>query len=647
MGLDSSKFRQGQKQSSDDLRKTKEDATTSAKSIEASGKNAAAFFSKLRTEALTLFAVFTAGRGLKDFIRDITGSDAATSRLAHNLGMSTDTLSEWEGAAQRTGGSAAATAASFDNLTQQIQEFSLGKGGESIKYFRALGVQIADASGKMRPMNDILLDLADKFSHMDPRQAITFGRAIGLDDGTINLLEKGRAGVEALLAAQKRLGVANDADGQRAQQLQNSLLDLQQAVTSLGRTILNDLSPTVIQILSAMDDWIQKNREWLASQITAYLIQFREKAVELFEYLKTVDWSKVIADAKDFAASVWEIIKQINDLVEKTTGWTKLAEVFFAAWAISKFAPLISAFTSIASLVLGVTTGVVGLTTALAAPALLAGLAALAIYEGISSGAGKEELDKEKQLHDQNMKDHPENIIGQDTETRSNPFLEWYRQKAPSWMGGAAKTTAQQDALSKQAMDYFTSQGWTPQQSAGIVGNLQQESSFDEKAGAGTAHQGLAQWSSARQADIEAHFGKKLMSMSYAEQLAAVQWELTAGRYKNVGDKLHQATSYGESATIIDQRYESPGNYEYEDARRSANAGARLKAYQGNLSTGAAPSAIRTGNTTTSSNSNSEVHVNGPININTKATDAKGIAVSLRGALRDNMIVSQANFGLA
>jgi hypothetical protein len=60
LGLDASRFTSGSKQASADLRKTKEDANAAAKQIEASGRQAAEFFKRLRNEAIALFATFTA-----------------------------------------------------------------------------------------------------------------------------------------------------------------------------------------------------------------------------------------------------------------------------------------------------------------------------------------------------------------------------------------------------------------------------------------------------------------------------------------------------------------------------------------------------------------------------------------------------------
>jgi hypothetical protein len=180
-------------------------------------------------------------------------------------------------------------------------------------------------------------------------------------------------------------------------------------------------------------------------------------------------------------------------------------------------------------------------------------------------------------------KDIPEE---QQRQYANSPF---YSQNESLWdrakrlMGGGSKsapTTSEQAGLSKHAMDYFTSQRWTPEQAAWIIGNLQQESSFNAGAKNDSGHAGIAQWSLERQADIAQHFGKPVSAMSYAEQLAAVQWELTEGKYKNVGKALKQTTGEGPASVVIDHGFESPGNYDAEDPQRIANSTASLSAWK-------------------------------------------------------------------
>ena len=107
-----------------------------------------------------------------------------------------------------------------------------------------------------------------------------------------------------------------------------------------------------------------------------------------------------------------------------------------------------------------------------------------------------------------------------------------------------------------------------------MLGNLQQESSLNPQSGAGTAHQGIAQWNDDRRKAIEDHFHKSLMDMSFDEQLEAINWEVTAGKYKNVGTELKSGShEAGRAAAIIDRDYEAPanpGSLELPEGRRQA-----------------------------------------------------------------------------
>ena len=288
---------------------TAEEAQAS-KDAEAFSKKRAESYRKIGQEILGLVAIFTAGRSLKQFATDITASDAAVGRLAHNLGMSTQDVTAWEGAVERAGGSAAGIDGTLHGLTQQLQQLAITGQSAVVPYFQALGVHISDASGKMRPMGDMLLDLADKFQGLDPARATALGAGIGLDQGTINLLQQGRGAVQQLLDEQRKMGVVSAEDAERAQRLQNSLLDLRQMMTSLGRTILNDVTPYVIEFIHWLDELLQANRKGLAAEIT-------EKIKALGDFLKRIDWPEVQKGAKQFAHEVMEIAEVVDHLVDR------------------------------------------------------------------------------------------------------------------------------------------------------------------------------------------------------------------------------------------------------------------------------------------------------------------------------------------
>lgn len=257
IGLDPSKYTTGRKEIEKDFDKTKERAQRTAKDIELFGKKGSEFFSKMKKEALELFAAFLGARGLKDLIVNTTQMEASTGRFAKTLGTSVEELSRWRNAAILAGGSAEGMDQSMNGLRQNFEQFARTGQSDVIQYFRALKIAVVDAKGNLRPLGDILLDLADKFSKMPAPEAKWFGKAIGLDEGTINLLIKGREEVKKYLDEASRVGTISDEQSKAAIRLQESWRRLAQAGQTYGRWITEGLSGP----LSDVFDWLTKLSE--------------------------------------------------------------------------------------------------------------------------------------------------------------------------------------------------------------------------------------------------------------------------------------------------------------------------------------------------------------------------------------------------
>ncbi len=131
---------------------------------------------------------------------------------------------------------------------------------------------------------------------------------------------------------------------------------------------------------------------------------------------------------------------------------------------------------------------------------------------------------------------------------------------------------------SKEAMDFFISKGWTPEQAAGIVGNLIIESgnfSSDvisgKRRGDGGKAVGIAQWHPPRQAIFEKQYGKPLAGASFREQLEFVNWELN-NTEKEAGDSLKKAKTADEAARIVDSQYERSSGQAIQQRQQQALA---------------------------------------------------------------------------
>lgn len=166
-----------------------------------------------------------------------------------------------------------------------------------------------------------------------------------------------------------------------------------------------------------------------------------------------------------------------------------------------------------------------------------------------------------------------------------------YRDQRGQMMAGTARSgktgingSKESKARIDQAMNYFTSQGWTKEQAAGIVGNLHKESggfaddvvSGKRKGDSGKAV-GIAQWHPDRQANFKKRYGKNLEGSSFAEQLAFVDYEMRHGTEKKAGNLLKKAKTAQQAGSIVSEYYERPANKQLEKVQRAQIADNILK----------------------------------------------------------------------
>jgi hypothetical protein len=76
----------GQQEAADSFKKTREGLITCGKEVERSAKGATEGLAVARKAALSIFTIFTTGKGIQQFIPDLTTSTFAAANLANVLG---------------------------------------------------------------------------------------------------------------------------------------------------------------------------------------------------------------------------------------------------------------------------------------------------------------------------------------------------------------------------------------------------------------------------------------------------------------------------------------------------------------------------------------------------------------------------------
>lgn len=261
LGLDPSKFNQGQRDAMENFRRSVQNFRSQADDAERAGVQVQDVLSKATRTVLTLGLTLMGASGIKNFVEQQVKLGVEVGRSSLLMGTSAEMLSKWEGVARRSGGTAEGMRGSLGGLVQQFQQFAVTGESSVIPYFRQLKIDIADASGHMRGLDDIMLDMADRFSKMDPAKAAFFGHALGFDDATIALLIKGRDAVKQLLDEQSRIAVISKQQTDAAAEMWKSWDTLVQKMQDAGRKILYDPAiSAVLDMMSGDTEALKKHR---------------------------------------------------------------------------------------------------------------------------------------------------------------------------------------------------------------------------------------------------------------------------------------------------------------------------------------------------------------------------------------------------
>lgn len=255
-------------------------------------------------EATKRFAM--AATGLTAFVAGAVNSAASIQKVSETTGVSTDALQEWAYAAKSVGVSASAVES--DLAKMQKQAMWTGRSLES---------------------------WADTFKGMSAPQANMWGEAIGISPDTVRLLREGREGIAALRKEAHSVGaVISPEDLKRAAQLKTSVMSLTTQLRAFGTTIAIGTLPMIDKLVTSFKEWLNVNKEWVASNITKFLENLGRVFNELWEDgKKLVDWFKeTLGPIGDMGKKLWE-----------ATDWAKLLKGALAL-LVAYFAPAIAAF---------------------------------------------------------------------------------------------------------------------------------------------------------------------------------------------------------------------------------------------------------------------------------------------------------------
>ncbi|MGS7877238.1 lytic transglycosylase domain-containing protein [Klebsiella quasipneumoniae] len=331
LGLDTSDFRKGQKDVSDDLKKQREDAKKTAKEMAEQGKKAASFFSSIKTELLALTGVTVTAGGLISFVKSTTSGLMDLSIQSKALGMSAKELDGWAKSAEAAGSSAEKISAALQGFQDAKQLAKVGvydtpvqEAAIRLNSLTHDSFNIRDDSAQTTFRK--ILDSARKVTDPDIRRQIL--QLVGIDDAINQRNQEGQflPDVDRLT---KSSGIT-DASTKGAKEFTAAWAELGQNLDTIKNQIYEGLIPTIRDLNGLLKEWSSGNVK--SSSF------FKELKSDLKDItgIDLGDW-KLSADLKNlkdnFSMLGRTISYLVNALNEVNNGnFSKAADEFKKAW---------------------------------------------------------------------------------------------------------------------------------------------------------------------------------------------------------------------------------------------------------------------------------------------------------------------------
>ena len=236
---------------------------------------------------LAIVAAYEGVRWFGEQIESTVELGTHIKNLSQSAGVTTDTLQKLGYAASQNGSDMDGMAGALGKLSRTMLAAKDGS-EESQKAFASMGIKVTDATGALRPVEDVFGDIADHFKAL-PNGAqktadsmLVLGRSGRELIPTLNL---GRDGLAAMGARAEELGgILDEKTIDSLHEFEQTTKDAKLGLTGLRNTMVVALLPALEKLVDRFTKWLKANR----TDIVAKLQHGAELLGRVLDWLATM-----------------------------------------------------------------------------------------------------------------------------------------------------------------------------------------------------------------------------------------------------------------------------------------------------------------------------------------------------------------------
>ncbi len=224
------------------VQKASDDAAKAAGKSAASTKQAGKGFIGLKAGVLKALAPLAAFGVIVNRTINFAKQGEGLLFMANSATVAAERFTALAMAAERLGGSRAGMAASLGSLSSSLMGIRRGEENGLTQASMYYGVKFYGPGGVATP-EEMLENIARAMEGRSVAEQMDMGRMLGLDDGTIRLLQRGVRGLRQEMALAKKYNPFDKQTLKNVQDFQYSLRELKAAFTMVAGQFLRDLIP--------------------------------------------------------------------------------------------------------------------------------------------------------------------------------------------------------------------------------------------------------------------------------------------------------------------------------------------------------------------------------------------------------------------